>query len=224
MAEGKSLNVNETLSASVAPCGNYEIQDWPVDWNAIESVIMGGLDPNTGEPLPNGECVIGGLKVDRNSYGGFRISDIEVNVYDINTDYFNYYYVQDTPSEEVSGEELIKSTTISQWEHAPNSFIYDKEEFEKHGIVNLYFDVNMWNPSFLTGSPFNYTKIDICVSNCKNIFDNYASMFNFDAIGRPGDLNVSVTESVKQCLFDPEIQKMMNSAVLYSIYIKSNKY
>ena len=38
------------------------------------------------------------------------------------------------------------------------------------------------------------------------------------------DLNVSVTESVKQCLFDPEIQKMMNSAVLYSIYIKSNKY
>ena len=224
MAEGKSLNVNETLSASVAPCGNYEIQDWPVDWNAIESVIMGGLDPNTGEPLPNGECVIGGLKVDRNSYGGFRISDIEVNVYDINTDYFNYYYVQDTPSEEVSGEELIESTTISQWEHAPNSFIYDKEEFEKHGIVNLYFDVNMWNPSFLTGSPFNYTKIDICVSNCKNIFDNYASMFNFDAIGRPGDLNVSVTESVKQCLFDPEIQKMMNSAVLYSIYIKSNKY
>ena len=52
MAEGNSLNVNETLSASVKPCGNYEIQDWPVDWNAIESVVMGGLDPNTGEALP----------------------------------------------------------------------------------------------------------------------------------------------------------------------------
>ena len=224
MAEGKSLNVNETLSASVTPCGNYEIQDWPVDWNAIESVVMGGLDPNTGETLPNGECVIGGLKVDRNSYGGFRISDIEVNVYDINSDYFNYYYVQDTPTEEASGEEHIEATTISQLAHSPNSFIYDKEEFDKHGVVNLYFDVNMWNPSFLTGSPFNYTKIDICVSNCQNVFDNYASMFNFDAIGNPGNLNVSVTESVKQCLFDPDIQKMMNSAVLYSIYIKSNKY
>ena len=216
MAEGNSLNVNETLSASVEPCGNYEIQDWPVDWNAIESVVMGGLDPNTGEALPNGECVIGGLKVDRNSYGGFRISDIEVNVYDINSDYFNYYYVQYTPT--------IGSTPMSQLAHSSNSFIYDKEEFDKHGIVNLYFDVNMWNPNFLTCSPFNYTKIDICVSNCQNVFDNYASMFNFDAIGNPGNLNVSVTESVKQCLFDPEIQKMMNSAVLYSIYIKSNKY
>jgi hypothetical protein len=224
MAEGNSLNVNETLSASIKPCGNYEIQDWPVDWNAIESVVMGGLDPNTGEALPNGECVIGGLKVDRNSYGGFRISDIEVNVYDINSDYSNYYYVQDTPTEETSGEESVGLAPMSQLAHSPNSFLYDKEEFDKHGIVNLYFDVNMWNPSFLTGSPFNYTKIDICVSKCQNVFDNYASMFNFDAIGHPGDLNVSVTESVKQCLFDPEIQKMMNSAVLYSIYIKSNKY
>lgn len=224
MAEGNSLNVNETLSASIKPCGNYEIQDWPVDWPAIESVVMGGLDPNTGETLPNGECVIGGLKVDRNSYGGFRISDIEVNVYDINSDYFNYYYVQDTPTEETSGEGSVGLAPMSQLAHSPNSFLYDKEEFDKHGIVNLYFDVNMWNPSFLTGSPFNYTKIDICVSKCQNVFDNYASMFNFDAIGRPGDLNVSVTESVKQCLFDPEIQKMMNSAVLYSIYIKSNKY
>lgn len=224
MVEGKGLKINETLSASVTRYGNYEIQDWPVDWNTIESVIMGGLDPNTGKPLPNGECVIGGLKIDRNSYGGFRISDIEVNIYDINSDYFNYYNVQDTPAEEASGKEPIKSIPISQLENSPNSFIYDKEEFDKHGIVNLFFDVNMWNPSFLSGGSFNYTKIDICVSKCQNVFDNYASMFNFDAIGRPGNLNVSVTESVKQCLFDPEIQKMMNSAVLYSIYIKSNKY
>ncbi len=224
MAEGKSLNVNETLSASVTPYGIYEIQDWPIDWNAIENVIMGGLDPNTGEPLRNGECVMGGLKVDRNSYGGFRISDIEVNVYDINSDYFNYYYVHDTSSGEVSEGGYMESTSIPQLIHSPNSFIYDKEEFDKHGIVNLFFDVNMWNPSFLTGNPFNYTKIDICVSKCQNVFDNYSSMFNFDAIGQPGELNVTVTESVKQCLFDPEIQKMMNSAVLYSIYIKSNKY
>ena len=113
---------------------------------------------------------------------------------------------------------------MTELHHAPNTFIYDKNEFEKHGIVNLYLDVNMWNPDFLTGRPFNYTKIDICVSKCQNVFDNYTSMFNFDAIGQPGELNVSVTESVKQCLFDPEIQKMMNSAILYSIYVKSNKY
>lgn len=216
MAEGKSLKVNQTLSASVTPYGNYEIQDWPIDWEAIEGVVLGAVNPDTGEPLPNGECVIGGLKVDRNSYGGFRITDIDVNVYDINSDYFNYYNEQEVPT---------GMFTISTLSHSPYSFIYDEEEFKNHGIVNLYMDAGMWTPSnFLTGTPFNYTKIDICVSKCENVFDNYSSMFNFDAIGLPGQYNVSVTESVKQCLFDPEIQEMMNSAVLYTIYIKSNKY
>ena len=216
MAEGKSLKVNQTLSALVTPCGNYEIQDWPIDWEAIEGVVLGAVNPDTGEPLPNGECVIGGLKVDRNSYGGFRITDIDVNVYDINYDYFNFYNEQEAPT---------GMFTMSTLSHRPYSFIYDEEEFKNHGIVNLYMDASMWTPSnILTGRPFNYTKIDICVSKCENVFDNYSSMFNFDAIGLPGQFNVSVTESVKQCLFDPEIQKMMNSAVLYTIYIKSNKY
>ena len=215
MAEGKSLKVNQTLSASVIPCGNYEIQDWPIDWEAIESIVLGAVNPDTGEPLPNGECVIGGLKVDRNSYGGFRITDIDVNVYDVNSDYFNYYNEQEAPT---------GMFAMSSLSHCPYSFIYDEEEFKNHGIVNLYMDASMWTPSnFLTGSPFNYTKIDICVSKCENVFDNYSSMFNFDAIGLPGQYNVSVTESVKQCLFDSEIQEMMNSAVLYTIYIKSNK-
>lgn len=216
MAEGRSLWVNQTLSAAVTPCGIYEIQDWPISWDAIESIILGAVDPNTGEALPNGECIIGGLKVDRNSYGGFRISDISVNVYDINYDYFNYYNEQEAPTGMFS---------LSEISHCPNTFIYDKEEFDKHGIVNLYMDASLWTPSnFLSGSPFNYTKIDICVSGCENVFNQYSSMFNFDAIGLPGQYNVSVTESVKQCLFDPEIQEMMNSAVLYTIYIKSNKY
>ena len=49
-------------------------------------------------------------------------------------------------------------------------------------------------------------------------------MFNFDALDRPGEINTSVTESIKQCLFDPEIKEMLGKTVLYSIYIKSNKY
>ena len=56
--------------------GLYEIQDWPVDWKSIEGYIMGAVDETTGDPLQYGNPVISGLKVDRNSYGGFRISDI----------------------------------------------------------------------------------------------------------------------------------------------------
>lgn len=215
MAEGNHLKTNETLSALIEPCGIYEIQDWPISWEAIGNIIMGAVDPNTGNPLQNGECIIGGLKVDRNSYGGFRIKDIDVKVYNIMENYFNYYNYM---------EGIDSTLYLSELTHNGNSFIYDKEEFNKHGVVNLYFDVQYFNPGFLTGIPFNYTRIDVCVSDCENVFNNYASMFNFDAIGLPDQLNTSVTESVKQCLFDPEIQKMMNSAVLYTIYIKSNKY
>ena len=58
--------------------GLYEIQDWPVDWKSIEGYIMGAVDETTGDPLQYGNPVISGLKVDRNSYGGFRILDISV--------------------------------------------------------------------------------------------------------------------------------------------------
>ena len=99
-----------------------------------------------------------------------------------------------------------------------------KEEFNKYGNINLHFDVPMWNPTFLSCKPFNFTKIDINVSGIENVFENYEEMFNFDAIGLPGKQNTSVSESVKQALFDKDIQNMMKNANLYTIYIKSNKY
>lgn len=216
--EGKTLKSNEVLSAKVQSCGNYEIHDWQITWDAIENVILKGRDSNTGEPLPNGDCVIGGLNVDKdNSFGGFRITDLDINVYDINYDYNNFYNEKEYQTETFISLDSVKPQL--------NVFTYDKDEFDRTGVVNLHFDKNMWTPTnILTGKPYNYTRMDICVSKCQNNINDYASKFNFDAIGTQGKLNVSVTESIKQCLFDPDIQKMMYSEPLYTIYIKSNKY
>ena len=216
MAENGKLKVNETLSSTTKQLGNYEIQDWPVSWESIEGYIMGASDATSGEPLEFGECVIGGLKVDRNSYGGFRISDVSIKTYDINSDYFNYYSEKENPT----GIDLSKIS----WTETPDLFVYDQKEFKKHGTINIHFNVPMWYPGFLTASPFNYTMIKIDVANVENIFNNYETMFNFDAIGLPGKYNTSISESVKQALFDPEIQRMMKSANLYTIYIKSPEY
>jgi hypothetical protein len=212
--EVKSLDVNPTLSAISKPYGNYEIQDWQIDWEAIEGIIMGAVDPKTGESLPNGECVIGGLQVDKNHFGGYKISEIDVKVYNINYAYFEYY-----------NQNNKKTFKAPELDLAQNAFIFDKEKFNKKGIIDLYFDVNMWNPDFLDGDLFNYTKIDICISNVDNAFDKSKEKeFYFDLLGEPGKTNKSVAESIKQCLLDSEIEKMMESIVLYSIYIKSNKY
>jgi len=67
-----------------------EIQDWQVDWKNILDFIMNGVDEQ-GNPLPNGEKLIGGLKINKNAFGCYRIKDIDVKVYDINNDYSDIY-------------------------------------------------------------------------------------------------------------------------------------
>ena len=91
MAEGNSSQTNDLLAANIEPYGIFEIQDWTLDWKQIENYIMGAVDEQTGNPLPNGDFVIKGLKVDRNSFGGYKITDVDVKVYDMNMAYMDYY-------------------------------------------------------------------------------------------------------------------------------------
>lgn len=91
LAEGNSAKPNELLAANIQPYGSFEIEDWSVGWKPINDFIMGAADAQTGEPLPNGDCLIGGLQVDRNSFGGYVIEDVDVKVYDTNAAYMDYY-------------------------------------------------------------------------------------------------------------------------------------
>lgn len=59
------------------------------------------------------------------------------------------------------------------------------------------------------------------MSDVENVFDNYEEMFNFDAIGLPGKQNTSVSESVKQALFDKDIQNMMKMQICILFTLKA---
>lgn len=48
-------------------------------------------------------------------------------------------------------------------------------------------------------------------------------MFTFDSIDQPGQKNVSLAESIKQCLAEPSIKDMMATSPIYTIYVKANK-
>ena len=63
---------NQQLNAKVSSNANgYEVQDWEIDWaNGIEPLIVNAVNPNTGQPLPDGEAFISGWKLDRESFGG----------------------------------------------------------------------------------------------------------------------------------------------------------
>lgn len=213
-AEGMSSKPNENLGADVKGFGSFEAQEWQIDWkNGIEPLIVYAVNPQTGEPLPDGESFTGGLKVDRNSFGGYRITNVAAKVYNINQEFTEFCAAKQ------NGARFKANTTLTP---LGNFIKLDEKEFQMHGIINLYFDGTMFTPDpVLNGFPFNFTKIDICVSGVQDMFSQFAHQFEFESIDMPGQTNTSVAESIKQCLADPDIKTMISTCPIYTIYIKS---
>jgi hypothetical protein len=217
MAEGNSAKPNEMLAADITPYGSFEIQDWTIDWKGINNFIMGAVNQQTGKPLPNGDVVISGLKVDRNSFGGYKITDVDVKVYDMNAEYMDFY-----TRKEAKEKVGPLDTELTE---CPNFLMVDHNEFSRHGIINLYFDIMNLKTAFLKyGNPNNYFKVDFFITKTENVFSKYSSMFTFDLLGQPGVTNSSVVTSVEQCLVDKDLQNQMKHSPFYTIYVKSNKY
>lgn len=215
-SNGKASDICSIVGANVEPHGSYEIQDWQVDWKNIVNLIVNGYDEE-GNPLPNGEKLIGGLRINKNAFGAYRISDIDVKVSNINTEYFELYN-QIELGQKV-GRIEIKPSLIE------NFIIVNKDKFNKHGMADLYFDINNFAPNAdLNGKPFNYFKIEIIIAGLQDIIGNNIEMFNFDSITNAGQTNVSISESLKNCVFDPELKSQLLGKVIYTIYVKSDKY
>jgi hypothetical protein len=215
---GKASILNENIAADVTYGDSYEIQDWQLDWKNIQLLVIGAVD-DEGNPLPNGGKLMGGLRINRNAYGCYRISDIDVRVTNINADYFDLYNQLEN-GQKVGEFQLTNATPIEQF------LVIDKNEFKKHSMADIYFDATNFSPqeSELDGYPFNYFKIEIVVKDLENILDNNIDMFNFDSVVNKGQVNVSISESLKNCVYDPELVNRLKGQVLYTIYVKSNKY
>lgn len=217
LAEGNSAKPNELLAASIQPHGSFEVEDWSVGWKPINDFIMGAVDEQTGEPLPKGGCLIGGLQVDRNSFGGYQIEDVDIRVYDMNAAYMEYYMRRE------AGEDAIGP--VEGLPECANFLTADHDEFSRSGMVNVYFDLMRLDNAFLRyGKPYNYFKIDFFITKTRSAFADHASMFTFDLLGTPGTTNSSVVTSIEQCLVDKDLESQVKRSPFYTIYVKSNKY
>ncbi len=215
-SNGHNSDPNTIVAAQIQPFGSFEIQDWQVDWENIVNLIVNGYD-ESGNPLPNGEKLIGGLRINKNAFGCYRIKDIDVKVTNINADYFDIY-------NRIEAGEKVGFSQITP-PQIQNFIIIDADEFKKHGNVDLYFDINNFAPNGdLDGKPFNYFKIEIVIKDLENILENSINMFDFDSVVNQGQTNVSISESLKNCVFDPELLNKLKGKVLYTIYVKSDKY
>jgi len=208
---------NKILESKCKGFGTFEIQDWDgCDWETIENLIVNAVDEKTGVSLQNGASVIE-LGVDKNSFGCYRISSLKMNVYDINQIYSEFYSAKENKQKVGRKDYDLESLALE------NFMMIDDKEFEKHSKINIHFDQTSFNPDLLTGSPYNYLKLDIAISDVQSIFDQHEDRFEFESISQDGEKNISVASSIKQCLADDKVLEKMRNQVIYTIYIKSEK-
>lgn len=206
---------NDILQSKTKGYGSFEIQDWEgCDWKTIEDNLVNGIDENTGEPLNAGVPIIK-MGLDKNSFGCYRINELGIKVYDINSEYNTFY--ASLENDEKVGHENCQLTELE------NFMQIDKNEFDKHSNINISFNPDWFDPSILTGKPYNYLKVDITVNNIREIFSDHEDKFTFESICQPGSKNVSVASSIKQCLADTDVIKKMLGQTIYTIYIKSEQ-
>lgn len=204
---------NEILESKSKGFGTFEIEDWDgCDWKTIEDVLVNGVDEETGEPLKAGTPIIE-MGLDKNSFGCYRIKSVNLKVYDINQEYSDYYEAK------VNGEKPGRQDyTLNELE---NFMQIDSKEFEKHSKIKISFNQDWFDPSVLSGKPYNYFKLDLSIGDVQSVFDQHEDKFEFESITNPGTKNVSVASSIKQCLADDKVLDKMRGQVIYSIYIKS---
>ncbi len=206
---------NEILQSKSKGYGSFEIQDWAgCDWETIGNNLVNAADENTGEPLPTGATIIE-MELDKNSFGCYRINELGIKVYDINQEY-NDFYLSLENGEKATHEDF----ELTELE---NFMQIDSKEFDKHSKINIGFNSDWFDPSVLTGKPYNYLKIDLTIQKVQEIFSSHENRFTFESICKPGSKNVSVASSIKQCLADADVLKKILGQTIYTIYVKSEE-
>lgn len=214
--DGKGMQPDELLSAKVIKtAGNYEVQDWEAGWeDDIEPILVNGEDEE-GKKLENGKPFETGLRVDRNSLGGYRIDRLTAKVSNVNQPYTDFCTAKE---EKVQPEKEIEPADCEGFVKV------DDKKFSANGIVELTFAGDLYNPDeALDGNPFNYTKIGLFATDISPMTEVYLPLFTFESLTHPGEQNVSVGASIEQCLINPEIKERILKTPIYTLYIKSNK-
>ena len=218
---------NENLSATILEaCGYYEVQDWSqLSWKNIKKYIIGAEEDESGNILKNGEAIISGLNIDRNTKGScFRIDDVYLEVSNITPLYQQYCEAKNGGQKPL--QIALENPIGDLKKYRMNNFmILDQKEFTRTGKIIVFFDKDNFDPTNLLSNSSNLLKIDIKVRQFTNAFKNNneaRSRFEFEVLGKNGQINQSVVQSIDAVLAERDIRDMMKDRTLYTIYIFSN--
>ncbi len=218
--DGLSSKPDQYLVATILPEPNqsYEIQEWITDWKDIIDYFVSNAVDDNGNPLKNGRPFIKGLKLDKNTFGCYRIKSLNIKAYQLTQEVDSIYTMLNNGSK-------IGKLDFS-FEEIPSFIQLDSNEFKNHSNIDLLFNKNLAidGNQVLNGDPNAFFKIEISIADLENIADNNINIFDFASIVNPGKTNVSISESVRNCAFDNDLKNAIIGKVLYTIYVKSPKY
>ncbi len=209
---GGHSDPNSYVQAMVTRKGDMEIQEWSTEWrDKIERFIL-NANENNNKDFDNGAVLIDGLQLEKKSVAGVKINAVNMKVYNINSDYSEFY-------DKKKAEEEIDSTI--DWDEMEGFMVLDQKAFDRNGFMKVYFDKKNFDDGCLNGTPYNYFKIDFYVAELHENMEQYRAQLEFDDRLKAGYKNVSVFESVKQTMSDKEITDFIANSPFYTIYVKS---
>ena len=132
--------------------------------------------------------------------------------------------ILDEPTVGLDPKQIAKQDPIAL-KHGENFIKLDSDEFNKHGNLDVYFDVDNFDPTLLYNNECgNLLKIDFVVKNYQNNFSGKAdSIFTFDIPKKDGRKNTSLVESIKVALSNTKVKEQLNNSVIYTIYVFSER-
>ena len=206
---------NEHTQAMVTRKGNVEYHEWNNPWEGqIVKFVVNSIG-NDGKEDEKGLPIIDNLKVERNSIAGLDITGVKTKVFNVNKHYSKYY--------ECKKQRVDMDEDLPDSEEMENFIVMNDEQFKKGGAVQLFFDKANFNLDCLDGEPYNYLKVDLYISNMKENVEKYRPMLEFDDILKKDCKNISVFESLKQTIEDPELGDYIANNPFYTIYVKAQK-
>lgn len=212
----KNSTPAEALAASVRAKGNYEVQDWQIDWSSIQSILMTEMDTQ-GNASPYGEAIATGIMLQQNEDELLRIDDVRAEAIPLNEVYGAY----------CSGDSSLSRERVLGIKPAPNFVVLDDDAWARGRDIRLHLDRQNFDPTILDNSlGANFFCINIVVdkvSNALNTDTSLCDLLTFDDIAGTGK-NVSLLESVKICLNKTTMQNKLKGRSLYRIYVSSLEY
>lgn len=104
------------------------------------------------------------MGLDKNSFGCYRIKSVNLNVYDINQEYSDYYEAK-TNGKKIGRQDF-------ELNELENFMQIDSKEFDKHSKINISFNQDWFDPSVLSGKPYNYFKLDLSIGDVQSVLIN----------------------------------------------------